>query len=123
MQSVFLVPTEILAEQHYRTLNTIFSDKCELFTSSIPKKEKQNALKRMNDGSALIIIGTHALLSENIRFKNLGLIVTDEQHRFGVEQRAKIEQKGIRPDVLVMSATPIPRTLALLLYSDLRLLL
>lgn len=121
VQSVFLVPTEILAEQHYRTLNTIFSDKCELFTSSIPKKEKQNALKRMNDGSALIIIGTHALLSENIRFKNLGLIVTDEQHRFGVEQRAKIEQKGIRPDVLVMSATPIPRTLALLLYSDLRL--
>ncbi|MBQ1632577.1 MAG: ATP-dependent DNA helicase RecG [Clostridia bacterium] len=119
-QGVLLAPTELLAEQHYRTMRKRFPDAC-LYTGGKPAKEKKLALDRIASGEAKIVIGTHALLSDKVLFKDLGLVVTDEQHRFGVMQRAKIETKGVRPDVLVMSATPIPRTLALLLYADLDL--
>ncbi len=120
-QGVLLAPTEILAEQHFKTLQGLFHGACVLYTGSLSQKEKKVVLEQIEDGSAIITVGTHALLSEHVRFLDLGLVVTDEQHRFGVQQRARMEQKGIRPDVLVMSATPIPRTLALLLYSDLAL--
>ena len=119
-QSVMLAPTELLAEQHYHTLRSRFPDCC-LLTGSMSKKEKNELLRQIENGDRQVIIGTHALLSETVRFHDLGLVVTDEQHRFGVMQRAKIEAKGVRPDVLVMSATPIPRTLALLVYADLDL--
>ena len=120
-QGVILVPTEILAEQHFRTFRKWFSDLAVLYTGSLPTKEKTEIRKKIESGEALITVGTHAVLSDNVRFSDLGLIVTDEQHRFGVSQRAKMESKAVRPDVLVMSATPIPRTMALLLYSDLQL--
>lgn len=119
-QGVMLAPTELLAEQHFRTMRKRFPNAC-LYIGGMSAKEKKLALDRIASAEAKIVIGTHALLSDTVRFKNLGLVVTDEQHRFGVMQRAKIETKGIRPDVLVMSATPIPRTLALLLYADLDL--
>ena len=119
-QGVMLAPTELLAEQHFNTLCKQFSDVC-LYVGSMPAKEKKLALERIESGDAEIVVGTHALLSDVVRFKDLGLVITDEQHRFGVLQRAKIEAKGVRPDVLVMSATPIPRTLALLVYADLDL--
>lgn len=96
-----------------------FDIKCELLISGISKKNKEDILERLKNGEIDILIGTHAMLEENVEFKNLGLVVTDEQHRFGVKQRTKIVQKGQNPDVLVMSATPIPRTLALILYGDL----
>ena len=119
-QGVLLAPTELLAEQHFRSLCKRFPDAC-LYVGSMKKSEKNAALARIETGEASVVIGTHALLSDEVRFADLGLVVTDEQHRFGVLQRAKIESKGIRPDVLVMSATPIPRTLALLIYADLDL--
>ena len=87
--------------------------------SSIAKKKKEEILERLRNGEIDILIGTHALLEENVVFKNLGFVVTDEQHRFGVKQRTTIVEKGQNPDVLVMTATPIPRTLALILYGDL----
>lgn len=120
-QGVMLVPTEILAQQHYQTLRRRFAGLCVLYTGSLTAREKKEVREQIENGDALIIVGTHAVLSDNVIFSDLGLVVTDEQHRFGVSQRAKIESKAIRPDVLVMSATPIPRTLALLLYSDLQL--
>ena len=120
MQGVLLVPTELLAEQHFKTLKKRFPDAC-LYVGSMSKKEKNELLRQIADGEKKIVVGTHALLSDSVKFHDLGLVVTDEQHRFGVLQRAKIESKGIRPDVLVMSATPIPRTLALLIYADLDL--
>ncbi len=119
-QCVLLAPTEILAEQHFHALKRMFRNAC-LYTGSLSVTEKKDALKRMDSGEADLVIGTHALFSDAVHFHDLGLVVTDEQHRFGVLQRAKIEEKGIRPDVLVMSATPIPRTLALLIYADLDL--
>ena len=119
-QSAFLAPTELLAVQHFRTVQNRFPEAC-LLIGSMSKKEKAEAAERIASGEARVVIGTHALLSESVRFSDLGLVITDEQHRFGVLQRAKIEAKGIRPDVLVMSATPIPRTLSLLLYADLDL--
>ncbi len=119
-QCTFLAPTEILAEQHFLSLSRIFPNAC-LYTGSLSNAEKKSVLQRMESGEADLVIGTHALFSDAVRFRDLGLVVTDEQHRFGVLQRAKIEEKGIRPDVLVMSATPIPRTLALLIYADLDL--
>jgi len=119
-QGVMLAPTELLAEQHFRTLSKRFPDAC-IYVGSMSEKEKKDALKRIAAGDAKIVVGTHALLSDIVKFADLGLVVTDEQHRFGVLQRAKIESKGVRPDVLVMSATPIPRTLALLVYADLDL--
>lgn len=120
-QSVFLVPTEILAEQHFQKLNALFPGRVALYTGNLSEREKRTLQEKIAYGGVRIIVGTHALLTDRVEFFDLGLVVTDEQHRFGVSQRAKIEAKGIRPDVLVMSATPIPRTLALLLYSDLSL--
>ena len=120
-QGVFLVPTEILAEQHFQKLNALFFGRVALYTGSLSEREKRALQGKIAYGEVQMIVGTHALLTDRVEFFDLGLVVTDEQHRFGVAQRAKIESKGIRPDVLVMSATPIPRTLALLLYSDLAL--
>lgn len=121
-QSAILAPTAILAVQHFNNFKNIlnkFDIKCELLVSGITKKNKEDILERLKNGEIDILIGTHAMLEENVEFKNLGLVVTDEQHRFGVKQRTKIAEKGQNPDVLVMSATPIPRTLALILYGDL----
>ncbi len=121
-QVAILAPTAILASQHLenfqKTLDS-FGIKSELLISSITKKKKQELKERLANGEIDILIGTHAMLEEDVIFKNLGLVVTDEQHRFGVKQRAKISSKGNNPDVIVMSATPIPRTLALILYGDL----
>ena len=121
-QAAILAPTAILATQHmvnFEKMLNQFDIKCELLISGISKKKKEDILERLKNGEIDILIGTHAMLEENVEFKNLGLVVTDEQHRFGVKQRTKIAQKGQNPDVLVMSATPIPRTLALILYGDL----
>ena len=121
-QAAILAPTAILATQHMANFEKMLSQfdiKCELLISGISKKNKEDILERLKNGEIDILIGTHAMLEENVEFKNLGLVVTDEQHRFGVKQRTKIVQKGQNPDVLVMSATPIPRTLALILYGDL----
>ena len=120
-QGALLAPTEILAQQHYRTLQTLFGSTVVLYTGSLSQKTRRLALEKLESGEALVAVGTHALLSDNVHFHDLGVVITDEQHRFGVGQRAKMEAKGIRPDVLVMSATPIPRTLALMLYADLSL--
>ena len=121
-QVAIMAPTAILAVQHYQNFTKTLSKfgiKCELLISSTTKKNKELVIDRLKNGDIDVIIGTHALLEENVEFKNLGLVVTDEQHRFGVKQRAKIVAKGNNPDVIVMSATPIPRTLALILYGDL----
>jgi len=118
-QGVLLAPTEILAEQHYETLRAIFGSSAALLTGSMKKAERDDVLRRIADGTALCVTGTHALLSGDVKFYDLGCVVTDEQHRFGVRQRAAMQEKGVRPDMLVMSATPIPRTLALILYGDL----
>ena len=121
-QAVIMAPTAILASQHLETFNDILKDsgiKCELLISGITKKKKTEMLERLEKGEIDILIGTHAVLEENVKFNKLGLVVTDEQHRFGVRQRSIIVEKGNNPDVLVMTATPIPRTLALILYGDL----
>ena len=121
-QAAIMVPTGILAEQHLESFNEIltsFGIRSELLVSGIPKKKKDDILTRLREGEIEVVIGTHALLQENVVFKNLGLVVTDEQHRFGVRQRSTMAEKGNNPDVLVMTATPIPRTLALILYGDL----
>ncbi len=121
-QAVIMAPTAILATQHLESFNEIlsgFNIRCELLTSGITKKKKEEMLARLANGEIDILIGTHAVLEENVEFKKLGLVVTDEQHRFGVRQRSVIVEKGNNPDVLVMTATPIPRTLALILYGDL----
>ena len=121
-QVAIMAPTAILADQHLKNFEKTlknFNIKCELLISSITKKKKEDILQRLANGEIDILIGTHAILEENVVFNNLGLVVTDEQHRFGVKQRAKIVAKGNNPDVIVMSATPIPRTLALILYGDL----
>lgn len=121
-QAAIMAPTAILASQHLENFKKIFDRlniKCELLISGITKKKKEEILQELKEGKIDILIGTHALIEENVVFKNLGLVVTDEQHRFGVKQRTKIAQKGENPDVLVMTATPIPRTLALILYGDL----
>lgn len=121
-QSAIMAPTAILASQHLESFTEILNDfgiRCELLISGISKKKKEDILNRLREGEIDIIIGTHALLEENVVFKKLGLVVTDEQHRFGVRQRSIITEKGDNPDVLVMTATPIPRTLALILYGDL----
>ena len=121
-QAAIMAPTAILATQHLENFKKIFDEldiKCELLISAMTKKKKTELLERLKNGEIDILIGTHALLQENVEFKNLGLVVTDEQHRFGVKQRTTIVEKGQNPDVLVMTATPIPRTLALILYGDL----
>ncbi|WP_246566198.1 ATP-dependent DNA helicase RecG [Tissierella simiarum] len=121
-QSVMMAPTEILATQHFESISKFLSSynvKCELLVGSISNKRKEEILKDLQEGNVDIIVGTHAIIQDNVQFKNLGLAITDEQHRFGVKQRAALSQKGTNPDVIVMTATPIPRTLALILYGDL----
>jgi ATP-dependent DNA helicase RecG len=121
-QAVLMVPTEILCEQHYGTLRNILKEcglNVVLLKSGIKAKEKNKINKLISSGKAHIIVGTHALIQDNVVFKNLGFVVIDEQHRFGVLQRAKLMSKGQNPDVLVMTATPIPRTLAITVYGDL----
>lgn len=121
-QAAMMVPTEILAKQHYIELKSLFSSKnikVELLVGSLSGKEKEKILLKLSQGEVDILIGTHSLIQEGVTFKNLGLVVTDEQHRFGVKQRAILTKKAQNPDTLIMSATPIPRTLALILYGDL----
>lgn len=121
-QGALMAPTEILAQQHYESFTETFEDigiNVELLTGSVTKKQKEGILQRARDGEIDILIGTHALIEDNVEFKNIGLVITDEQHRFGVRQRGKLSSKGESPDILVMTATPIPRTLALILYGDL----
>jgi len=121
-QAALMVPTAILATQHhenFKKMLTQFGIKCELLISGTAKKQKEEILRNLKEGKIDIIIGTHSLLQENVEFNKLGLVITDEQHRFGVIQRSILNNKGENPDVLVMSATPIPRTLALILYGDL----
>lgn len=123
-QAAFLVPTEILAEQHERNFRRLFEERgaayrVALLTGSVRGSERRRALEGLERGSIQIALGTHALFEERVRFRRLGLVVVDEQHRFGVLQRAALLQKGVRPDVLVMTATPIPRSLALTIYGDL----
>ena len=123
-QGAMMAPTEVLARQHYNKITGIFEQyninlNTELLTGSMTAKEKRDAYKRIESGEADIIIGTHAVIQEKVIYKNLSLVVTDEQHRFGVNQREEFIKKGTSPHVLVMSATPIPRTLAIILYGDL----
>ena len=121
-QATIMAPTAILASQHLESFQGILEElgiKTELLISSVTKKKKAEILEKLQNGEIDILIGTHAILEENVVFKNLGLVVTDEQHRFGVKQRGTIASKGKNPDVIAMSATPIPRTLALILYGDL----
>lgn len=120
-QGVFMAPTEILATQHFFNMHSLFQAcnvQADLLVGSMSKKEKDNILKRVKNKEIDILIGTHAVLNENLHFDNLGLVVTDEQHRFGVCQREILQNKGDYPDMLFMSATPIPRTYALTLYGD-----
>ena len=120
-QSALMAPTEILAVQHYNNIKELLKDtpvNVELLTGSVTKKDKDIIYKELNDGTINIIIGTHALIQDDVTYNNLGLVVTDEQHRFGVNQRSNLKNKGIKPDVLYMSATPIPRTYALTIYGD-----
>ncbi len=121
-QSALMAPTEILAEQHFITIHQMLeslSVKVGLLTSSVTGAERESVLQKIKSGEAQVVIGTHALIQEKVEFFKLGLVVIDEQHRFGVMQRAKLKQKGLSPDVLVMTATPIPRSLALTVYGDL----
>ena len=123
-QTALLAPTELLAEQHARKLCPLFEKagfSAELLTGSTKKVRRAELLERLAAGKIALLIGTHALLEEDVQFSSLGLVVTDEQHRFGVQQRARIYERGHSPHILVMSATPIPRTLALMLYGDLAL--
>ena len=120
-QSALMAPTEILANQHYLNLKEFLKEtniKVSLLTGSTPKREKNEIYKGLMDGSINMVIGTHALIQDEVIYNNLGLVITDEQHRFGVHQRANLQNKGIKPDVLYMSATPIPRTYALTIYGD-----
>ena len=123
-QGALMAPTEVLAKQHYESITSLLREynipiRTELLTGSMTAREKREAYQRMEDGTAQIIIGTHALIQQKAGYKNLALVVTDEQHRFGVKQREMLAQKGQMPHILVMSATPIPRTLAIILYGDL----
>jgi len=120
-QSALMAPTEILAIQHYNNIREIFRDvdiNIELLTGSTTKKEKEIIYRGLEDGSVNIVVGTHALIQDDVKYSSLGLVITDEQHRFGVNQRANLKNKGLLPDVLYMSATPIPRTYALTIYGD-----
>ncbi len=119
-QSALMAPTEILATQHYQNIKDLLGDSVhvELLVGSLSKKEKTRIYQGLQDGDIDIIVGTHALIQSDVVYSNLGLVVTDEQHRFGVNQRENLKNKGIMPDVLYMSATPIPRTFALTIYGD-----
>ena len=120
-QSAMLAPTEILAKQHYKNILNLTKNlniSCELIVGSMSVREKNNIKKRLENGEIDIIVGTHALLNDDVIFKDLGLVVTDEQHRFGVNQRTSLQNKGKLPDIIYLSATPIPRTYALTIYGD-----
>lgn len=123
MQSALMAPTEVLATQHFETFTKLFENtgiKCELLVGSTKAKEKKEIKERLKNGEIDLIIGTHALIQEDVEFERLGLVITDEQHRFGVKQRTGLCSKGDNPHVYVMSATPIPRTLALIFFGDLK---
>ncbi|MDF2856665.1 MAG: ATP-dependent helicase [Neobacillus sp.] len=120
-QGALMVPTEILAEQHLESMKALFEPfkvRCELLTSSVKGKKRREILQELADGHVDILIGTHALIQEEVTFKQLGFVITDEQHRFGVEQRRVLREKGDNPDVLFMTATPIPRTLAITVFGE-----
>lgn len=120
-QSAMLAPTEILAKQHYKNILNLTKNlniSCEIIVGSMSVREKNNIKKRLENGEIDIIVGTHALLTDDVIFKDLGLVVTDEQHRFGVNQRTSLQNKGKLPDIIYLSATPIPRTYALTIYGD-----
>lgn len=123
-QGALMAPTEVLAKQHFESFQKIINDNnlninCILLTGSLTVSAKRKAYEEISAGKADIIIGTHAVITDKVEFASLGLVVTDEQHRFGVSQREKLHEKGNRPHILVMSATPIPRSLAIILYGDL----
>jgi len=123
-QGALMAPTEILAEQHYDTLTRLLDPvglQVVLLRGDMPKRARDDALSQIQTGEASIVVGTHALIQTGVEFADLGLVITDEQHRFGVMQRAELKKKGTNPDVLVMTATPIPRTLALTVYGDLNI--
>lgn len=125
-QGALMAPTEVLARQHFETISSMLEEysiplKAELLTGSMTARQKRDVYEKIENGSASIIIGTHALIQEKVQYKNLALVVTDEQHRFGVRQREALAGKGRTPHILVMSATPIPRTLAIILYGDLNI--
>ncbi len=122
MQSALMAPTEVLAVQHFETFTRLFENsgiRCELLTGSTKAKDKKEIKERLKNGEIDLIIGTHALIQDDVEFSSLGLVITDEQHRFGVKQRTGLCSKGDNPHVYVMSATPIPRTLALIFFGDL----
>lgn len=121
-QSAFMAPTEILAKQHYDSISKSFSKKgikCGLLVSNQSQKIKNNVLNELKNGKIDVVIGTHAVISDNVEFKKLGLVITDEQHRFGVNQRRMLSEKSINPNIMVMTATPIPRTIAVVVFGDL----
>ncbi|SDD42024.1 ATP-dependent DNA helicase RecG [Sporomusa acidovorans] len=121
-QGAMMAPTEILAEQHYHTLAQLLaphSIKLAILTGKLSRRTRDEVLRHFKDGAIDVVVGTHALIQDDVEFAHLGLVVTDEQHRFGVRQRARLESKGNQPDVLIMTATPIPRTMALTVYGDL----
>ena len=121
-QGVIMAPTEVLAVQHYKELQAQFAPygiSVGLLTGSMTSKDKRNMYRDIKNGDVSVIVGTHALIQDKVEYNNLGLVVTDEQHRFGVKQREKLAEKGGHPHTLVMSATPIPRTLAIIMYGDL----
>lgn len=123
-QGALMAPTEVLAVQHYESISKMLEEnniplRVELLTGSMKAKEKRQAYERIELGISDIIIGTHAIIQDAVRYYNLALVITDEQHRFGVKQREKLSNKGLYPHIMVMSATPIPRTLAIILYGDL----
>ena len=120
-QAALMAPTEVLANQHYKTLSSFFGDDINicLLTGSVTAAKKRDIRGRLKDGDCDIVVGTHAIIQNDVEFNNLGLVITDEQHRFGVGQRASLSNKGNNPHTLVMSATPIPRTLAMMIYGDL----
>ncbi|NLW27568.1 ATP-dependent DNA helicase RecG [Acetivibrio saccincola] len=121
-QGALMVPTEILARQHFETIQHLFLKegiKVDLLVGSQRTREREEILKDIEEGRTDVVVGTHAIIQDNVKFSRLGLVITDEQHRFGVRQRATLSNKGDNPDMIVMTATPIPRTLALILYGDL----
>ncbi|MBU4484020.1 ATP-dependent DNA helicase RecG, partial [bacterium] len=121
-QAAMMAPTEILAEQHFETIKKISENldiKVVLLTGSTKAKDKEEIYNQISKGEVELVVGTHALIQEGVQFNRLGFVIIDEQHRFGVKQRSALKEKGVMPDILVMTATPIPRTLAMTVYGDL----